>query len=384
MALSTKIKTAGCRLAAKLGIRMLCAVVMSGGVLNGQSTETGPYARKAEEVTAYIQENFYLKKRDLYATAIDSKNPDFIWGSGVMFSALAGASRHDKKYELIMRKFFEAMESYWDSKAKIPGYEPAPTGGNGNDKYYDDNAWMVIMYLEAYEVTGESRYLKKARDVMDFVMSGWDEQAGGGIWWHEQHKDDGKNTCVNGPAAVGSFRLSKFVDPKESVKRIADGGKIVKWTTANLRASNGLFEDHLKVSTGEKNTAQLTYNAGLMLRAYLCLYSLTGEDVYLEEATRMGKAAEGLMGRESGAYRDPIKWAHLMVEADFELYRWTKEEYLFKRAKSNVDYHYAQWKEKPEKDLISVASLARELWLMADTETEAGRNFWKKSDRLRK
>ena len=73
-----------------------------------------------------------------------------------------------------------------------------------------------------------------------------------------------------------------------------------------------------------------------------------------------------------------------MTEADLELYRWTKEEYLLKRAKTNCDVNYAEWKKSPPPDLIANASLARELWLMADHESAAGQEFWKKSDRLRK
>lgn len=347
-------------------------------------TDPARYGKMASEVTRHIQENFWMKDRNLYLTAIDSKNPDYLWGSGVMFSALAGAARHEPKYKPLMRKFFDGLEVYWDSKVKIPGYEPSPTSGNGNDKYYDDNAWMVLTYLEAYEMTQESCYLKRAGEVLDFVMSGWDEQAGGGIWWHEKHKDDGKNTCVNAPAAVGCFRISKFSDAKTSTRRIEDGRKVMDWTTANLRAPNGLFWDHVKVSSGEKNKGQLTYNSALMLRAYLGYYALTGKDMYLEEAKNVAKAAEGLLDRKTGAYRDSIKWSHLMVEADLELYRWTKEPYLLKRAQTNADVHYAKWKEQAPKDLIANASLARELWLLADLETPATEVFWRKSDRLRK
>lgn len=345
--------------------------------------ENGSYQAKAAEVTAHIQKNFWLKKRDLYSIDAGNKEPDHLWGAGVMFSALVGAARHDPHYKPVMRKFFQGLDAYWDDKVKIPGYEPSPTSGNGNDKYYDDNAWMVITYLEAYELTGESRYLKRAGETLDFVMSGWDDEAGGGIWWHERHMDGSKNTCSNAPAAVGCFRISKFLPAPAAKKRIEEGGKIVKWTTANLRAANGLFADNIKVATGKINRGQLTYNSALMLRAYLCLFSLTGQDVYLNEAVQMGKAADALLGSKTGAYRDSIKWSHLMVEADLELYRQTKDESLLQRAKTNCDVHYAAWKAEPFRSLIDSASLARELWLLADTETDAGRKFWEKSDRLK-
>jgi hypothetical protein len=97
----------------------------------------------------------------------------------------------------------------------------------------------------------------------------------------------------------------------------------------------------------------------------------------------MGRAAEAFLDRETGAYRDLLRWSHLMVEADLELYRWTGEDCLLKRAKTNCDVYYDKWKKDPPKELIDQASLARQLWLMADHETESGLTFWRKSDRLR-
>ena len=342
------------------------------------------YGQQAAEVTAFLHEKFWDEGTSRYRAAIDSKEPDRLWGAGVMFSALAGASRHDPRYVPIMKKFFGGLEGYWDSKVKVPGFEPTPTPGNGNDKYYDDNAWMVITYLEAYEVTGESLYLERSRQTLRFVMSGWDEQAGGGIWWHERHAEDSKNTCVNAPAAVGCLRLAKFSDPKTAEQLLGDATKLIDWTTTTLRAPNGLFGDSIKVSTGQISRGQLTYNNGLMLRAYLGMHSWLRRPTYLQQARSMAKAAEELIDPQTGAYRDPLKWSHLMVEADIELYRRSGDQFLLKRAKKDTDFNYTKWKADPPKDLITNASLARQLWLLADLETSAGKAFWEKSDRVAK
>ena len=129
----------------------------------------------------------------------------------VMFSNLVAAARSEPAtYGPRLKKYFAALDGYWDPKVKIPGYEAAPTHGNGNDKYYDDNAWLVITFLEAYETNRDPRYLTRADETLKFVLSGWDEESGGGIWWHQRHKDGTKNACANGPAAVGCLRLAKF------------------------------------------------------------------------------------------------------------------------------------------------------------------------------
>ncbi len=342
------------------------------------------YAEEAAEVSARIERDFWMPKRNLYSMEAGGGEPDHLWGAGVMFSAVVAAARHDPHYKSVLPKFFKGLDAFWDAEANVPGYEPSPTSGNGNDKYYDDNAWMVITYLEAYQLTGGSRYLKRAGETLDFVMSGWDKDAGGGIWWHELHKDDAKNVCVNAPAAVGCLRISTYLPPKAAETRVEEGRKLVGWTNETLQAESGLFNDHIRVATGKIATFQLTYNSALMLRANLCLHALTGENIWLDEAVRIGNAADAMLDPATGAWRDAIKWSHLMVEADLELHRRTGDAKFLERARASCDFHYAAWKKNPPRDLLANASLARELWLMADRESAAGREFWGKADSLRK
>src|SRR5262249_45696081 len=120
----------------------------------------------------------------------------------------------------------------------------------------------------------------------------------------------------------------------------------------------------------------------LMLRALLGLYRATGKKEYLEHAQRIAKAADWFLDRKTGVYRDAVRYAHFMVEADLELYRATKEEYLRKRAQKNVDAFYDNWKVRPPDDMISNAAIARVLWLMAETETDAGQAFWQRADKV--
>ena len=121
-----------------------------------------------------------------------------------------------------------------------------------------------------------------------------------------------------------------------------------------------------------------------MIRAKLELYRWTNNPKYLQEAKRSAQAGDSFLDRRTGAYRDPVKWGHLMVEADLELYRFTHEDYLLKCAQANADHTYEAWKSKPSDETIDNSSTARLLWLLADTETETGRQFWSKADRAGK
>ena len=316
----------------------------------------------------HVQKTFWDPAKSIYIKSAQDRTPDYVWRQAAAFSALLGAARLDPAiYQPILARHFHGLETYWDAKAPIPGYEPAPTRGNGHDKYYDDNAWIVITFLEAFELTHDRAYLARAQETARFVLSGWDDKLGGGIWWHALHKDDSKNTCANGPAAVGFLYLARVGPPGDAPKWLEAARKAVDWTTAKLQATDGLFDDRIIVTTGEVKRGKLTYNSALMLRANLDLYRQTRRANYLDEAKRIGKAADFFGDKQTGVFRDPFKWSHFMVEADLDLYRTTREEYLLRRARTNADAWFAAWKKTPPPDMMSNVATARILYLLAET-----------------
>jgi len=335
----------------------------------------------AKEVTADIHAKFWMPEQSLYRSKPGTTDPEMVWGCGALFSMLVAASRHSPQtYQRDLLKFFDGLNRYWDTAVKIPGYEPCPTKGNGNDKYYDDNAWMVLTFAEAYQLTGDGRLLRRAYDTLSFVMSGWDDVLGGGIWWHQTHKDLRKNTCSNGPAAVGCLMLAKY-RPDHRTRMIQRAVEIVNWTRKNLQGEDGLYMDSIQVETRDINRAALTYNSAMMLRAELMLHRATGDGNHLKEAQRIGRAADKLCQADTAVYRDPPRWAHLMVEADLELHRKTADPRALQRAQANAAAYYKRWQAREEMSLLDLASIARALWLLADSETATGRAFWNKMDR---
>jgi hypothetical protein len=359
--------------------RQLAAIAII--VISKACYAASDYEMKAREVTQYIQQNFYDPRTHLYAHTISDRRPEDMWGDGVMFSALVGAARHDRAtYEPVLRDFFTAIDAYWDAGAPLPGYEPSPKLGV-KDKYYDDNEWMVITFQEAFELAGDQRYAERADGTLKFVLSGWDDQLHGGIWWHEGHRDGTKNTCSNAPAAVACLRVARTSSPARSAELIGTANRIVDWTVTNLQAPNALFADRKVVATGHVVPGQLTYNSALMIRAMLGLYRCTHDERYLTEAKRIARAADWFVCQLTHAYINSAKWSHLLVEADLELYRATGEQYLLERARRNGEYFYATWKDQPPPTLINNAGIARMLWLLADAQTPVGRAFWERADR---
>ena len=333
----------------------------------GPATQSVDYAKAAGEVMRKLEAAFSLPGTGLYAESLKERHPAFMWGNGVAFSALVAAARHDPvHYRARMDRFFHALDRYWDAKAPVPGYEPAPTRGNGHDKYYDDNAWMVLGFAEAYGLTHDPAYLARAKAASAFVLSGTDSTLGGGIWWHEAHKAGSKNTCVTAPAAVGCLALAQYAKGAAADQDVAAARTLTDWTTARLLAPDGLYADNVKADTGRVEPHQWTYNSGLMMRAYVGLYRRTGDAADLDHAKSIATAANAFVDPKTGAYHDGYRFTHLLVEADLDLYRTTGDPALLARAKANADHAYAKFQSGPPAEMIETAAIARMLWLTAE------------------
>lgn len=349
---------------------LILPLLLTSSVFADPATTHPAYATQAAEVMSHVQKTFWDDARHVYTKSPTDRAPDYVWRQAEALSAVVACAKHDPtSYRPLLDQFIRGLDAYWDAKAPVPGYEPAPTKGNGHDKYYDDNAWLIIALAEAYELTHDKSYLDRAEATARFVASGYDDEAGGGIWWHASHKDGSKNACANGPAAFGFLRLALLLDDNQQTTKYVDlARKTVEWTEAKLQDRDGLYDDRLIVATGEVKRGKLTYNSALMIRAQLELYRQTGDAKWLEKAKRIAAAADWFADKSTGVYRDPLKWSHFMVEADLDVYRTTGDAHALQRARTNVDAFYAAWKANPPTDMMSNVNIVRLLWLMSDVK----------------
>jgi Glycosyl hydrolase family 76 len=351
--------------------------------VNGKQPD---WAREAERATQWCLDNLWIPEKGRFRPATPmAKNAlpyDFMWGNGVAFSMLVGAARASPaKYQPILSRFFDGLEGYWDTRADVPGYDAYLSSPGNSDKYYDDNAWMVITFIEAWELTQERKYLKRAVQALDFVLSGWDERLGGGIYWKEDHKS--KNTCSNAPSAMAVLCVARHLPAyKPWAARILD------WTQKNLQASNGLYADNISCDSKKIEQTQWTYNTALMIRSHVAMHEKTKDKQQINEALRLARVSEGVfVNSKTGAFRDEANFSHLLVEAYLELEKnmLAKEPFLLARAESNGRFvlehlwdknnggFWTKWeinpsRNEPRKTLMANASTARMLWLLAQSQ----------------
>ena len=277
------------------------------------------------ETLAQIDRDFWMNSRHLYAedskAVLDRKEsekrqPAFMWSCGVQITALAAATQLDRIHYLSRLKMYAAgLDAYWQTGNGIGGYDVLPVPKD-LDRYYDDNAWIVLGMIEVYGVTGDLQFLSRAEKTAAFVLSGEDSQLGGGLYWRESDKKS-KNTCTNGPAIVGVLRLYQITRKPaylETAKRL------YAWVNSHLQDKDGLYWDNINLK-GEVSQMKFTYNTALMLRANVEFYRVTKDPKYIAEASRIAYAALQKWFAPDGGVHDGGRFAHLLVGALIELNR---------------------------------------------------------------
>jgi hypothetical protein len=188
-----------------------------------------------------------------------------------------------KKYLLPVE---QAIEQYYSDKPPLPGYQDYVTSERLSSRFYDDNQWVAIAYLDAYQRNHKKRYLQKSEMICRFMLGGLDTVVGGGIYWKEGDFKT-KNTCSNGPGVLVLLQLYKVTHQARYLKTAQ---AIYQWTNKNLQAAEGFYYDNINTQSHKIGKATFTYNTGTMLQANVLLYQITGNKTYLTEAQRVATA----------------------------------------------------------------------------------------------
>jgi len=262
-----------------------------------------------------IQAAFFLPDRGLYAEQVnDAKTPrpSWLWDASIQLGALTAAARLEPDtYLPAVKAYAAALRSYRTENHGRPGLDVNPPP-KSPDRYYDDNAWIVLALLEAYDLTHDSQTLALALDAYHFTMSGEDNALGGGIYWHEDNKRS-KNACSCGPASLDALRLFEVThDPAY----LQTARRLYEWMRAHLQDSDGLIFDSIGVADGRISRAKYTYNSATLIEAGSLLYQITRDHKYLDEAERVAQAAEKRWIRpQDGLIPGAGKLAVKLVEA---------------------------------------------------------------------
>jgi hypothetical protein len=156
--------------------------------------------------------------------------------------------------------------------------------------FYDDENWMTLALMRAYDLTGDATYLTEATTLYADIMAGWDTTCcgatPGGIWWDKPHTQ--KATASNAGPVIAGVRLSERTN---DASYLAFAKQVYAFWTANMiDPSTHEVIDHIDAN-GTLVRYKFTYNEGLVLGASAELYRVTQDPTY----TTLASGVEGFM-----------------------------------------------------------------------------------------
>ncbi|MDI3340937.1 MAG: glycoside hydrolase family 76 protein [Sphaerobacter sp.] len=253
---------------------------------------------------AAMQRHFYDRRRQLYREAEGGPGGfSFVWPFSQALAAtvdLVALPAVRERYRSDLAARIDGVERYWNEQSRPPAYDSGVRDwrGGGGDQFSDDNEWIGLALLRAYQLSWDATALQRAWDVFAFVRSGWDDDPShpmpGGLYWTRATWTCDRNTVSTAPGALLALRL---YERSGEEPYLAWARRMYDWVYGTLRSPAGLYWDHIDLA-GQIERTYWSYNQGTMIGAGVLLYRATGGTRYLEDAQRTAQAALAYYGAD--------------------------------------------------------------------------------------
>lgn len=247
------------------------------------------YPKRIQLLYKAINEKLSDRPKGLYLETADSvqkENPhSWLWPLCAYVQA-ANEMEVLEPAKHYMQPVERAIDQYYSDQQPYPAYQDYVTSERTSSRFYDDNQWIAIAYLDAYQRTKQKHYLEKSKMICRFMLGGLDTVSGGGFYWKEGDMKT-KNTCSNGPGILVLLQLYQIT---HEAHYLTTALSVYQWTNAHLQGPEGVYYDNIQLPSLKVGKATYTYNTGTMLQANVLLFRITNDQKYLQEAQRVAKA----------------------------------------------------------------------------------------------
>ena len=209
------------------------------------------------------------------------------WNSAVAVTAVMNWMKRSGRtdYRWIADRTFTV------NKVAMPAGQKSgdPIEGDFISRSIDDSAWWGLAWVQAYDLTGDRKYLDEAVIIANYVNGFWDTSTcGGGVWW------DRERTYKNAVTIGLYLRLTASLHNRISGDTTWRNRAVTGWnwfTGSGMINSAGLVNDGLTKICGNNGGTVWTYNQGLAVGAAVELYRATGDATVLATGRRLADAA---------------------------------------------------------------------------------------------
>jgi hypothetical protein len=281
--------------ASALGARVAGAPPPPGG--GNLAGDQQKFLQLAETGVRNINRYWFNSRTDWYNDRL-AKGQDgkaSIWTTVHLFSALNGIAQAmpTAANKRAVEWFADhAYGQYWNpqvghirhTRRHIGGFDPSSRESTGPraHAFYDDNGWLGLAFLEAYEITHVKRYLTYADDAFQFIaQTGWAEGAGGGVWWDTGHVSRSSESIASGTALAALLYQTTGKKPY-----LQTAQKYISWADSHIwDAASGLY------MRDPSSPILMGYVQSPFMLAFVSLCQTTKNDTLCDKAEQLGDAA---------------------------------------------------------------------------------------------
>ena len=274
------------RTAPRVGVLTIAAAAVLGGAARGQSPDA---ATRDRAMDAY---NSVFYKADN--------------GMGSFRLSSAGKTQNN------FWQYAEQIETVEDAAERSPKYKSEVTdlcngfvlahGRDWSDNMYnDDILWACMAFTRAHNLTGNTTFLKFAKENFDRVWTrAYDTKLIPGLWWSTDKTS--KNACVNGPGVIAAMLLYNDGQGDEYKARAKALFENFEKSPAMCDSSKNAVSDSIDLK-GKVSHWMSTYNQGTFAGGATLLGKYADAKLALQTAedNLCGKNAPGIFNEEYGA-----------------------------------------------------------------------------------
>jgi hypothetical protein len=189
------------------------------------------------------------------------------------------------------------------------GYSPS-TNPNSATRYYDDNSWIGLNFMQAYAQTKNPLYLHQAEKLFQFIKTGQHPQ--GGMLWREGDSTRTFNMPATGSSTEFALRLYQATG---NAKYLHFAQKNLAFMDAHLLIKQGphrgLYADSVMLNTNGTWTQSpnlWSYNQGTAIGSHLLMYEILKGEGKTKEAQGYLNQAQKTISASLNYFQGETLW----------------------------------------------------------------------------